>query len=69
MDISSDVKKVETAAAQDIAYAQAAVRKAEADAAAAKSWIEVNWHYALGIAVGALFAGAAIGVKFAPHHL
>lgn len=65
MDTPTNEQKVKTAAAQDIAYAEAAVKRAEADAAAAKSWISANWHYALGIAIASLVLGVIIGAKFA----
>jgi hypothetical protein len=43
------------------------VKTGEADATAVKSWFALNWHYAVAIAVGALFLGTAIGMKIGTH--
>lgn len=56
MDIKADELKL-----------AADVKVAEADATAVKSWFALNWHYALGIAVAALFLGLALGYKLGMH--
>jgi hypothetical protein len=62
--------KIET----DLADAKADAGKIVADARTAaaevkvvESWLKVNWHYAVAIAVGFLFLGMAIGMKFGEH--
>ena len=56
MDIKSDVAKVETD-----------VKAVEADVKVVDSWLKANWHYALAIGVGAIFLGAAVGIKIGEH--
>ena len=55
-DVKADGKKVEAAAAT-----------LEQDVIATKSWLSVNWHYAVAIAVGFLFLGVALGMKVGAH--
>jgi len=63
--------KIETAVADvkaDVAKVETGVKTAETDVVAVKSWFALNWHYAVAIAVGALFLGAAMGINIG-HHL
>jgi hypothetical protein len=55
-DVKADVNKVETRFAT-----------AEKDVVAVRSWFAINWHYAVAIAVGALFLGLALGYKLGMH--
>lgn len=63
--METKLNEVKADVTQDVAYAAAAVKQAETDAAVAKTWMQQNWHIALGIAVGFLFLGTAIGMKIA----
>jgi hypothetical protein len=56
MDIKADEAKV-----------VADVKAAETDATAVKSWFALNWHYAVAIAVAAVFLGLALGYKLGMH--
>jgi hypothetical protein len=56
MDIKADEAKV-----------VADVKAGEADVTAVKSWFALNWHYAVAIAVAALFLGLAMGYKIGMH--
>lgn len=51
----------------DAANVEADVKIAETDVTAVKSWIVLNWHYAVAIGVAALFLGLAFGYKLGMH--
>lgn len=58
--------KIETAVADvkaDTKRAETEFETLEKDAAAAKSWLSVNWQYAVAFLVAGLFLGAAVGIK------
>jgi hypothetical protein len=65
--MGNEIQNDLTVAKADAAKIVADARTAAADVKGAESWLKTNWHYAVAIAVGFLFLGAALGMKIGEH--